>query len=147
MRLEYDFRIGSRVAGSFVAEDDGAQLRQWVDFETDDGHRYQNRYAVRYRGNRVLAYRLGDAEWVDCSTMPDDHYPTAAYPLLIRHGLDRYVAIDEETGQASPRELQRAGDRVVERQGGAEVRSFELRGDVIVRIDWGGATSTLILSA
>jgi hypothetical protein len=142
----YDFRIGSRLAGSFVAEDDGAELRQSVAFDTDDGERYENRYAVRYHGRRVLAYRVGDGEWVDCSAMPEDHYPTAAYPLLIRHGLDRYIAIDEETGQASPRELRRAGARVIERQAGAVVRTFELRDDVIVSIDWGGATSTLIRS-
>jgi hypothetical protein len=143
VRWQYDFRVGSRPAGWFVAEDDGAELRQSVSFETDDGERYEQRYAVRYHGSRVLAYRLGDADWVDCSALPDDHYPTAAYPLVIRHGLDRYVAIDEETGGQSPRTLDRAGERVIERQGDAVVRTFELRDDVIVGIDWGGATSTL----
>jgi hypothetical protein len=143
VRWQYDFRVGSRQAGWFVAEDDGAELRQSVSFETDDGERYEQRYAVRYHGNRVLAYRLGDADWVDCTALPDDHYPTAAYPLVICHGLDRYVAIDEETGRTSQRTLDRAGERMIERQGDAVVRTFELRDDVIVGIDWGGATSTL----
>lgn len=143
MRWQYDFRIGSRTAGWFAAEDDGAELRQSVSFETDDGHRYEQSYAVRYRGSRVLAYRVGDAEWVDCWSLPDDHYPTAAYPLVIRHGLDRYVAIDEETGQTSERTLDRAGELVIERLGGEVVRTFEVRDEVIVGIDWGGATSTL----
>jgi hypothetical protein len=144
MRWQYDLRIGPRAAGWFVAEDDGAELRQSVSFDTDEGERYEERYAVRYDGSRVLAYRVGDAERVDCATLPDDHYPTAAYPLLIRHGVERYVAIDEQTGQTSPRTLDRAGGQVIERLGEAVVRAFELRDDVIASIDWGGATSTLI---
>jgi hypothetical protein len=147
MKCHYDFRIGSRLAGSFVAEDDGAELRQWIAFDAGDATRYENRYAIRYRGRRVLAYRVGDGDWVDCSAMPEDHFPTAAYPLLIRHGIDRYVAIDEETGQTTPRTLRRTGDRVIERQTGRVVRTFELRDDVIAGIDWGGATSTLIRTA
>jgi hypothetical protein len=142
VRWQYDFRVGSRRAGWFVAEDDGAELRQSVSFDTDEGERYEQRYALRYRGRRVLAYRVGDAEWVDCSALPDDHYPTAAYPLVIRHGLHRYVAIDEETGRTSERTLDRSDERVIERQGHEVVRTFELRDDEIVGIDWGGATST-----
>jgi hypothetical protein len=144
VKTHYDFRQGSRRVGSFVIEDDGAELHQWVTFETDDGERYENRYAVRYDGSRVLAYRVGDGEWIDCSALPVDHYPTAAYPLLIRHDVTAYVAIDEETGKATPRTLVRSGDHVVERQAGTAVRTFELREGTIVRIDWGGATSSLV---
>jgi hypothetical protein len=143
VRTHYDFRIGTRTVGAFVIEDDGSEIRQRISFETDDGGRYENRYGVRYDGSRVLAYRVGDGDWVDTSALPVDHYPTAAYPLLIRHDVDAYVAIDEETGKLTPRTLERDGDRVIEREAETAVRSFQLRDDTIVAIDWGGATSTL----
>jgi hypothetical protein len=147
MKTYYDFRIGSRTAGSFVNEDDGTELRQSVRFETDAGERYENRHAVRYAGKRALAYRVADGDWVDCSGMPDDHYPTAAYPLLVRHGVTSYMAIDEGTGEATPRTLEWSGDQIVEREAGRTTRTFEVRNGAIVRIDWGGATSTLLEDA
>lgn len=143
MRLEYDFRIGDRDAGTFVLVDDGAELRQLVSFQADDGSRYENRYAVRYHEGRATAYRVGDGEWVDCASFPPDHFPTSAYPLLVRGGTARYVAIDEDTGALRPRELERLADRVIERQDGTPIRTFHLRDGVIVRIDWGGAVSNL----
>lgn len=144
MKSFYDFRIGARTAGSFVIEDDGSELRQAVSFETEAGERYENRHDVRYAGHRALAYRVGDGDWVDCSGLPADHYPTAAYPLLIRHELTEYIAIDEDTGTAAPRTLELYGDLVVEREAGRTTRTFEVRDGTIVRIDWGGASSTLL---
>jgi hypothetical protein len=130
--------------GSFVIEDDGAELRQAVSFETDAGERYENRHAVRYAGKRVLAYRVGEGDWVDCSSLPADHYPTAAYPLLVRHGLTAYMAVDEDTGEAMPRTLEWLGAQIVERETDRTTRTFEVDDGTIVRIDWGGATSTLL---
>lgn len=112
-------------------------------FQTEDGDRYEKRYAVRYAGSRVLTYTAGDADWVDCSGLPDDHYPTAAYPLLVGEGVREYAAIDEETGEVRRRALEHHDDRVVERQGESLTRIFHLSEGRIVRIDWGGATSTL----
>ena len=143
MRLEYDFRIGDRDAGTFVVLDDGAQLQQMVSFQADDGGQYENRYAVRYLEGRVTAYQVGEGDWIDCASLPPDHFPTSAYPLLVRSGVNRYVAIDEETGMLSPRELEHLSDRVIERQQGTPIRTFHLRDGVIVRIDWGGAVSSL----
>jgi hypothetical protein len=87
--------------------------------------------------------RAGEGDWVDCSALPDDHYPTAAYPLLVRERVREYAAIDEETGAVRRRTLEHADDRVVERQGDEIVRIFHLDEGRIVTIDWGGATSTL----
>jgi hypothetical protein len=143
VKLRYDFCIGGRDVGDFVSEDDGAELRQWVRFEPEEGGRFENRYAVRYAEGRPLAYRVGDGDWVDLSELPDDHYPTAAYPLLLRHGVRAYAAIDEGTGEVRSRTLERRGDRVVEREGAETVRAFTLRGGLVVAIDWGGATSAL----
>ncbi len=143
MRFEYDFQIAGRPVGIYVLEDDGSELRQLVDFETQDGERYRNEHRVRYRRGRPVAYRVGTSDWVDCSDAPSSHWPTAAYPLLLRASVTEYLAIDEETGQLTPRTLEYAEGWVVERQGDRVVRAFELRGDDVIRIDWGGAISEL----
>ena len=57
--------------------------------------------------------------------------------------MNEYLAIDEGSGEVAPRTLAYAKGRVVERQGDRVVRAFELRGDDVIRIDWGGAISEL----
>jgi hypothetical protein len=143
VRFEYDFQIAGRPVGIYVLEDDGSELPQQVDFKTPDGERYQNEHLVRYRRGRPVAYRVGTSDWVDCSIAPSSHWPTAAYPLLLRAGVTEYVAIDEGTGQVTPRTLEYTEERVLEREGDRVVRTFEMRGEDVVRIDWGGATSEL----
>jgi mannose-6-phosphate isomerase-like protein (cupin superfamily) len=143
VRFEYDFQIARRPAGVYVLEDDGSELRQLVDYETQDGVLGRNEHLVPYQQGRALAYRVGTSGWVDRSNAPSSHWPTAAYPLLVRANVSEYHAIDEGTGQVTRRTLEYADGRVVERQGDRVVRAFELRGDDIVRIDWGGAISVL----
>lgn len=145
VRRRYDFRIGERLAGTFVLEDDGTQLRQYTTFETDDGEQYESRHEVQYRATRVVAYRTGGGDWVDIASLPPDHFPTAAFPLVVRHGLTSYEAIDEETGETSHRVVEREGSLIIERDGERVVtRRFEERFGRITWIDWGGATSTLL---
>lgn len=144
VRRRYDFRVGDRLVGTFVLEDDGTQIRQRTSFVTDDGDTYEVRHAVQYRGRRVVAYRLDDGGWIDMSPLPADHLPTSAFPLVLRHGMEAYVAIDEETGSTAPRTLTREGARIVERDGERIVRQFEERFGRITWIDWGEATSTLL---
>jgi hypothetical protein len=57
------------------------------------------------------------------------------------------MAIDEGTGEATPRTLEWSGDQIVEREAGRTTRTFEVRNGAIVRIDWGGATSILLEDA
>jgi antitoxin PrlF len=128
--LHYDFRIDGQDVGGYIIEDDGTEIRQWVRFHTEDGDRFENQYLVRYSGDRVLAYKMGDDDWVDCSE-PEKHYPTAAYPLLVRYRIESYMAIDEETGEVRPRSLEYTGDRVIERQGHETVRTFEFRDGIV----------------
>jgi hypothetical protein len=143
VRFEYDFQIAGRPVGVYVLGDDGFELRQLVDFETQDGDRYRNEHLVRYQRGRPVAYRVGTSDWVDCSDEPASHWLTAAYPLLLRANVSEYLAIDEGTGQVTPRTLEYVEERVVERQDDRVVRTFELRGDDVTRIDWGGAVSEL----
>jgi hypothetical protein len=90
-----------------------------------------------------VAYRTATSDWVDCSDAPASHWPTAAWPLLLRASETEYLAIDEESGHVMPRTLEYVEERVFERQDDRVVRTFELRGDDVVRIDWGGAISEL----
>ena len=68
-------------------------------------------------------------------------------PAVSVRGLTRrcgvHVAIDEETGQVTLRTLEYLEKQVLERQDDRAVRTFELHGDIIVRIDWGSAISQL----
>ena len=143
VKLEDDFQIAGRPVGTYVLEDDGSELRQFVDFATEDGERYRNEHLVRYRQGRPLAYRVGTADWVDCSDASASNWPTAAWPLLLPANVTEYLAIDEETGRGTPRTVEYAEGRVVERQADRLVRAFDLRGGEVVRIDWGGAISEL----
>jgi hypothetical protein len=103
VRFEYDSQIAGRPVGVYVLEDDGSELRQLVDFETQDGDRYRNEHLVPYQRDRPVTYRVGTSDWVDCSDEPASHWLTAAYPLLLRANVTEYLAIDEETGQVTPR--------------------------------------------
>lgn len=143
MRFEYDLQIAGQPVGTYVLEDDGSELRQLVDFVAEDGERYRNEHLVRYREGRPLAFRVGTADWVDCSDAPASHWPTAAWPLLLRANVTEYLAIDEETGRGTPRTVEYAEGRVVERQSDRLVRAWDLRDGEVVRIDWGGAVSEL----
>ena len=147
MRFEYDFQIAGRPVGVYVLEDDGFELRQLVDFETPGGERYRNEHLVRYQRGRPVAYRVGTSDWVDCSDAPASHWPTAAYPLLLRANVSESLAIDEGTGQVTPRTLEYVVERVVERQDDRVVRTFELRGDDVIRIDWGARSRSFSQAA
>lgn len=141
MRLEYDFRIGGSTVGTFVLTDDPSEIRQVVDFVTEDTGRYRNEHLVRHRGGRPIAYRVGTGAWIDCADAPADHWPTASWPLLLQARVTEYVAIDEESGETSRRTLEYTEGRVEECQAGRVVRAFDLRDGHVVRIDWGGAIS------
>lgn len=143
MRFEYDFQIAGRSVGTYVLEDDGSELRQDVEFETGDGEIYRSQHLVRHREGRPVAYRTGTSEWVDCAEVPVNHWPTAAFPLLLEARVTAYMAIDEETGEVAARTLEYAEGRIEEFQGDRLVRAFDLRDGDVVRIDWGGAISEL----
>ena len=140
----YTFAFGGDNAGWFEITDDGIELRMCATFELD-GERYDNPFAVRYVEDRVLAWRVGAESWVE-NPAPARLYPSAAWPLLLAR-LDRHLVYDqvvEGSGEEVPGvALARDGDQVVECLGGATRRRFWLRGDEVVRIDWGGPVSEL----
>jgi hypothetical protein len=60
VRFEYDFQIAvAAPLGSFVLED-GSELRQLVDLETEAGERYRNGYLVRHRAGPTRRLPRGD---------------------------------------------------------------------------------------
>lgn len=139
----YDFVMEGTNAGHFEISDDGAEIHMNAVF-MNGGRRYENAFGLRYAGKRVLAYRSGADEWSDCSSLPEDHYPTSAYPILLRHKIKSYVPIVESSGQLLARTtLKDTGGAVVETRDGAVVRSFAVKDGVVVRINWGGPISTL----
>ena len=140
----YDFRFDAQPAGYFEISDDGSEIRMNAVFVME-GERCENPFALRYRGDRVLAYQIGDDAWQE---VPPDAYPTSAYPLLVPRVRDRLVhrAIREgDGGDLGETLLVRTGDTVTETRAGQVIRVFTLDAQgTIVAIDWGGgATSTL----
>ncbi len=140
----YDFRFGEQPAGYFEITDDGDEIRMNAVFAID-GEVCENPFTLRYAGDRVTAYQIGDGPW---QVVPPDRYPTSAYPLLVPRVRERMVhqAIREGDGSdLGETVLVRDGDIVTETRGGQVVRVFRLDAQgAIVAIDWGGgATSTL----
>ncbi len=136
----HDFRFGDRNAGYFEIRDDGSEIFMNAVFEMK-GERYENPFGVRYEHDRVLAFRMGDGDWVDFATYPANHYPTSAYPLLLRRLQDRleYQAVEEGTGDVLGKTLlERVGDTVTETRNGKVVRKYVLRDGKPVEIEWGG---------
>lgn len=146
MELYYDFRLAGRNAGYYYLNLGTSLLRSHTRFRNGDGLQV-SLFEVRHDGERALAYRSGDAGWVDLTQYPADHIPTSAYPLLLPRVIDRplvYTAISEGDGKLlGDTVLTPASDRIIERRDGRVVRRFTMRDGIPVRIDWGGPVSHL----
>lgn len=143
--LYYSFAIGGIGVGWFEIADDGEEIRMCATFEMG-GERYDNPFALRYDGDRVLAWRAGGDDWTD-NPEPERLYPSCAYPLLVPLVVEalRYDQVVEGSGEiVAGVVLQRAGDQVTESKLGVPARRFWFdHAGTIVRIDWGGALSEL----
>jgi len=140
----YSFALGGVPAGWFEYEDDGAEIRQCATFAME-GQRYDNPFGLRYVDGSVTHYRIGGAPWV-ANPDPARLFPSSAWPLLLaalEDGLTYDQLVEGSGEEVTGVSLRREGDQVVERKGEAVARRFWLDGDVVVRIDWGGAVSEL----
>ena len=136
----YDFRFGDQNAGYFEISDDGSTICMKAVFQME-GERYENPFRVRYERERVLAFKTGDGDWVEMGRYPADHFPTSAFPLLLRRLQDKleYQAIEEGTGNVLGKTvLERVEDTVTETRDGKVVRRFVLRDEKPIEIEWGG---------
>jgi hypothetical protein len=138
----YDFKIGGENRGFCEVRDDGHEIYMRAVFEMD-GSVYNNEFGVRYQRERVVAFRYGAGSWRSFE-FPPDHYPSAAYPILLRRLFQEltYVAVDDETGRIrGTTRLLRKRDTVVEKRRGKTERVFTMRAGKVVRVDWGGPIS------
>ena len=143
----YDFRIHGENRGYSYLRLEPERLYSLTRFRLDDGAVFTNVFRLTLKGDRVLACRHGESPWVDLRTHPPDHYPGCAYPLLLSKARTEpfaYVQVSEDDGTVAERPvLETVGPAIVETVRGQVVRRFELCGSACVRINWGGAISTL----
>lgn len=143
----YDFRIHGENRGYSYLLLEPERLFSLTRFRLDDGAVFANVFRLTLDGDRVLACRHGESPWVDLSGHPPDHYPGCAYPLLLPKAVTEpfaYIQVSEDDGTVGPRAvLEPDGPAIVETVGGKTARRFEVHGAACVRIDWGGAISTL----
>ena len=143
----YDFRIHKENRGYSYLLLERDRLFSLTRFRLDDGSVFANVFRLTLDGDRVLACRHGDSPWVDLRGYPPDHYPGCAYPLLLPKAIAgpfAYVQVSEDDGTVGERAVLRPdGSVIVETIGDNVVRRFELDGVACIRIDWGGASSTL----
>ena len=141
-QLFYDFRFGAENAGYYTVIEDGDTFHMDVVFE-NGGTVCRTPFSFRHDGSRVLAYRIGEGEWTTRGLDSPNHFPTSAYPLLLRSMGEEltYIAVMEGVGSILGETLlMRRGNLVYEIHDGAVVREFELRDGVPIRINWVGGT-------
>lgn len=138
----YDFtREGARV-GYFEITEESGEIRMNARFEVD-GSLSVNPFVVRLENGLPSAVLPPDGERREVEA---GHYPSAAWPVVLRSGVNEYSAFDETTGAVRTLELRREGDLVVEYDGDRKLRSFGIEDGVVTYINWGGAESRLAAS-
>jgi len=143
--LYYDFSFGDKNAGYFEVRQSSGKIYMNAKFEMG-GELLVNPFEITYEGEKVLAVRAGDGEWLDFSKFPANHYPTSAYPLLLPRVKDElgYISVEEGSGRIIGEILlKRVGDTIHESKDGKTIRKFRMKDGVAVEIDWGGPVSHL----
>ena len=140
----YDFKMDNKNAGYFMIEEKPELVKMSAVFKMDEEISV-NEFQVKIEENRVTAYKIGENDWIDFN-YGINFYPTSAYPLLVKNVRNKvvYIAVHEGKNEVlGATELIRKGDIVTEVRDNKVVRKFWLDGNKIIKIDWGGATSTL----
>ena len=141
----YDFAFADKNAGYFEIRQDKGMIYQNAKFQMGEVT-YENPFSLKIEGNRVLAYKMGDGDWVDFTGYPEDNYPESAYPLLLPRVKEElsYFAVSEKDGTIMGRTvLKRTEDLIEETRDGKIVRTFRMKNGVPIEINWGGPVSHL----
>jgi hypothetical protein len=139
----YDFRFGEENAGTFEICDDGGHITMNACF-TLDGELLENPFELKYDGDTLLACKARDEDWVDLTSLPDNHFPSCAYPLLLPRVQDRleYQAVSDSDGSIQGLTvLTREGNLITETHDGNFQRSFLMEDDIPIEINWNGPIS------
>lgn len=134
----YNFTIDGRPVGYFVIED-GSALLQMTAHIAIAGKREENTFAIRFDGDRPVEVQVGDGAW---QPIPEGTYPTSAYAAVLRSGLPEYRAYVEGSGRVETRRIVKEGDLFVEYVEDDVCRKFQLHGDDVVYICWGGTAES-----
>ncbi|MEM7362832.1 MAG: hypothetical protein AAF525_02305 [Pseudomonadota bacterium] len=146
MELFYSFEAGGEHIGVSYLRITSRRLLSVTRFLESEGSIYTNRFDLELDDGRVRAIQQGDGPWTNLMDLPDDHYPSSAYPLLLPRVRDTFVYTQVSDSDGSPvavTRLVKETDDIVEYQNGQVRRRFTMNGDTPTRIDWGGAYSTL----
>lgn len=150
IQLPYTFEIEGERVGWFTITFVDDRIEQHAHF-THDGQAIDSRFALRVQGGALMAFRVGDGDWVTMEGFPNDAYPGSAFVLLMSEVGERsfvYQRIHEPSATVEGwYSLERAGAMVTERDRERITRRFWLDDkDRLVRIDWGLAESHLCAS-
>lgn len=139
----YDFTIDGNRVGYFEIEEGPGELymnaRLFI-----EGAQHENPFWLRHTNGRPKQVKMRESVWYP---VPDDTYPTCAYPLVLRGGLARYRACIEGTWELEDRELRSEDAIFVDRSGQRVMRKFALQGDQIVYICWGGTAESRVVDS
>ncbi len=140
----FDFRQDGINTGYFELRISAREIYQNAVFYYE-GELSRNPFVLYLDGDKVLSCKVGDTE-KDLSTLPANHFPGSAWPLLLRlmggKNTLSYMAIREgDMALLGETLLQREGDVVKEMRNGSFVREFEVTEGEISRINWGGPES------
>ncbi len=149
--LFYNFMIAGKNRGFSYLNVTDTTLLSYTEFEIEANNIYRNVFHLKLDMGRVVASKQGEADWVNLSDQPPNHFPGCAYPLLLPRASDkeyRYTQISEVSGAVVGEfVLSRIKDEIVESKDDKVYRRFKMSNDVPTTIDWGGAVSHLCGSA
>ncbi|MBX2868662.1 MAG: hypothetical protein KTR18_08305 [Acidiferrobacterales bacterium] len=149
--LFYNFKLDGAQRGYSYLHIDNTSLYSHTEFLVEGGETYSNVFRLRLDGERILACKHGERDWLDFSNQPINHYPGCAYPLLlpkVKSQPYKYTQISEDSGRVlGGYELHPIGQEIVELCDGQVSRRFTMNGNVPIQIDWGGAISELCETA
>lgn len=136
----YNFRINGEPVGYFECLESDGEIYQSAVLSID-GQIERNTFHVALHYGRPSKFRIGDGRWY---SVPEGTWPSSAFQLLLREGVEHYLSLDEGSGEVSDVELHYDGEVVTELSDGEVRRRFRIRDGKVIWISWGGtAESTL----
>ncbi|MDJ0752960.1 MAG: hypothetical protein QNJ45_05545 [Ardenticatenaceae bacterium] len=114
-----------------------------------NGQLEENPFWIKYNDALVLAYKVGNGEWVDFD-QPPDVYPGSAIKVILKKMGSRktmtYQHFHERSGQVTANmTLIRRGNRVEEYSGEDLKRYFVLEAGQIIEYGWGGTAKSVLV--
>jgi hypothetical protein len=134
----YDFTIDGVPVGYFEVSVTSTQIYMNARFVAGEDCR-DNPFWVSIADGRPVRCKAGETDW---RVVPEDSYPSSAFPLVVRKRLTQYRCFDEASGRLKDVQVTYTEDDVVEEVDGVPRRRFRVQGDDIVWIWWGGTAQS-----